>query len=537
MNSISAECDQLYRIALDRFEGGRLQEAVAACSALGARYPRFADGWYISSVLAQRLGNLAKALEFIDRALAIDPRSALHAVRKASVLLALSRRTEAAALVAMVDHPSGTKGGSSMDLRAAGALATYYTHAGEHERALRHYRAIGKARPDSATNLYNLAATGRILGNLTEAEHAYDAALTRDPSNWEAYYLRSGLRRQTMAWNHLPEIEAALDRVPADDVMGRAYVCYALAKELEDLGENDRSFAALDAGAKARRAGIRYDVADDLGAIDAIIASYSAETIAALIHKGGHGSAEPIFILGLPRTGTTLVERILSSHSAVYPAGELNNFAGEMGKAVQALAHGKPLAKPAMIDLSLGLDFAALGRAYVESTRPQTGHTAHFVDKMPLNHLYCGLIAAALPNARMIELVRHPLDTCYAIYKQLFTSAYPFSYDLGEIADYYLAYQRLMAHWHHVLPGRIHRLPYEALIADQQGETAKLLAFCALDHEAACDSFEKNGNSCSTASAAQVREKIYASSVGKWRHFAEQLGPLADRLRAGGIPC
>lgn len=531
MNGIaSADCDRLYRAALDRLESGRLQEAVAACSTLGARFPRFAEGWYVSSVLAQRLGNLAKALEFIDRALAIDPGGRLFKVRKASVLFALSRRGEAAALVRAADD------GGATDLRVSGALATYYTHAGAHDRALHHYRAIGQARPDSTQNLYNLAATERMLGNLAASERAYDAALARDPDNWEAYYLRSGLRRQNAERNHLPAIEAALARVPANDPMGRAYLRYALAKELEDLGENARSFAALDAGARARRAAIRYDVADDLNAIDAIIASYSAGTIARLVDQGGDGSAEPIFVLGLPRTGTTLVERILSSHSAVYPAGELNNFAGEMGKAVQALARGRPLAKPAMIELSRDLDFAALGRAYVDSTRPQTGHSPHFVDKMPLNHLYCGLIAAALPNARMIEVVRHPLDTCYAIYKQLFTAAYPFSYDLAEIADYYLAYRRLMDHWHRVLPGRIHRLPYEALIADQQGETERLLAFCGLDFEPACSNFEQNRNSCSTASAVQVRQKIYASSVGKWQDFADELAPLAARLRAGGVP-
>lgn len=525
MNSMIMERDRLYRDALGHIDSGRLQEAVAACSTLGARFPRFAEGWYVSSVLAQRLGNPAKALEFIDRALALEAANPLFVVRRASVLASSSRSEEADALIRSVDV------GEPRDLRVSGALATYYTHAEKHELALRHYRAIAAWQPDSTQNLFNLAATERFLGNIAESERAYTAALAKDPANWEAYYLRSGLRRQTQGNNHVVELEQALARVASSDWMGRSYVYYAIAKELEDLGEYARSFEALRHGAASRRSNMRYDVADDVDTIHAIIDNYSAATLGRLA-GGGHPSREPIFVLGLPRTGTTLVERILGSHSAVSAAGELNNFAGEMSKAIASGSGGRRLSKTDMIAASRDLDFAALGRRYIESTRPKTGHLPRFVDKMPLNYLYCGLIASALPNARIIELVRHPLDTCYAIYKQLFTSAYPFSYDLDDIAAYYLAYLRLMDHWHRVLPGRIHRLPYEALIANQQRETDRLLAFCGLDFEPACSNFEQNPNGCTTASAVQVRQKIYSSSVGKWEHFAEQLAPLRDRLRS-----
>jgi len=151
---------------------------------------------------------------------------------------------------------------------------------------------------------------------------------------------------------------------------------------------------------------------------------------------------------------------------------------------------------------------------------------------MPLNYLYCGLIAKALPNAKIVELVRHPMDTCFSVYKQLFTAAYPFSYDLNDLAEYYLAYVRLMRHWHAVMPGRIHRICYEQLVDNQEAESRRLLAFCDLDWEDGCLAFEKNKHVSTTASAAQVREPIYRSSLGKWRQVQHHLQPFREKLLA-----
>jgi hypothetical protein len=271
-----------------------------------------------------------------------------------------------------------------------------------------------------------------------------------------------------------------------------------------------------------------YDVADDVATVDEIIKTYTPGICRAV---DGDNNREPIFIVGLPRTGTTLVDRILSSHSTVFAAGELNNFALEMTRLIQR--QGSVRSKSEAIAASLHIDFAQLGKNYIDSTRPQTGHSAHFIDKMPLNYLYCGLIAKALPNAKIIELVRHPLDTCYAIYKQLFTLAYPFSYDLDDLAQYYLAYVRLMQHWHAALPGRILRVRYEDVVDNQEQQTRRLLQYCELDWEDGCLAFEKNRQASTTASAVQVREPIYRSSLGKWRHVQHELQPLIEKLRAG----
>jgi hypothetical protein len=188
-----------------------------------------------------------------------------------------------------------------------------------------------------------------------------------------------------------------------------------------------------------------------------------------------------------------------------------------------------------MIQASSQLDFEALGRDYLALARASGAIGEYFIDKMPLNFLYCGLIRRALPQARIVHVQRHPMAACYAMFKTLFEDAYPFSYDLSELGRYYLAYRRLMRHWAQAMPGRIYELRYESMIEDQLGETRRLLAFCGLDWEDACAQFHENPDPSTTASAAQVRQPIYDSSVEQWRHYAEQLSELRRLLMEGGI--
>ena len=274
---------------------------------------------------------------------------------------------------------------------------------------------------------------------------------------------------------------------------------------------------------------MQYDVDSDIRTMELISRHYNGTTFDSQIT--GHDNGAAIFILGMPRTGTTLVERIIGSHPDVYAAGELNNFAIELTR----LAGEPGISKEDLVARTTTIDFAALGRNYIDSTRPGSGTTARFIDKMPLNFLYAGLIHLALPRARIINLERHPLDTCYAIYKTLFQDAYPFSYTLPELGRYYLAYHRLMQHWHRVMPGVIHTVRYEQLVQDTQTESRALLACCGLPWQDRCLRFYDSPLSSTTASASQVRLPVYASSVGRWREYREQLKPLIDILQQGGI--
>jgi hypothetical protein len=184
---------------------------------------------------------------------------------------------------------------------------------------------------------------------------------------------------------------------------------------------------------------------------------------------------------------------------------------------------------------SAGVDFAELGHDYLSRVRSDFNGESRFIDKMPLNYLYCGLIRRALPNAKIVHLRRHPMAACYAMYKTLFEDGYPFSYDLAEIARYYIAYRRLMDHWCATMPGAIHTLSYEDLIADQLAGTRRLLDFCGLEWEDACAQFHQNPAASTTASAVQVRRPIYDTSISQWRHYAGQLAELSAHFRAAGI--
>jgi len=520
MNTLSAAAASQFRQAQALFAQGRAPEAAVACKALCEQFPRFPGGWHLASAVALRLGRLDKALEFIDRALALSPGESVLGLHRARVLLLQGQTALALALASDIERLHAREPAAQVE------LAGFFSLCNEHARALPYYQQLSRQAPERAQNWFNLASTERFVGHIEAAEAAYDRGLRLAPQNYEAYYVRAGLRKQTAERNHVAELEQR--RAATAEWNGQWQIDYALAKEYEDLGEDTRAFAALQRGASLRRAHMNYQVQDDVIAMQAIAAAYpSAST-----DTPGHDSAEPIFVLGLPRTGTTLAERILGSHSQVFAAGELNHFASEMTRALQARSAGRALGKLDAIAASPDLDFAALGRAYVAATRPATGHRPRFVDKMPLNFLYVGLIARALPQARIIELLRHPLDTCYAMYKQMFTMAYPFSYDLQDLAAYFCAYRRLMAHWHRILPGRVLRLRYEDLVEDQAGQTRRLLEHCGLPWEDACLSFERNTQASTTASAVQVREKLYRSSLGKWQRYTTELNPLIEALRA-----
>ena len=280
---------------------------------------------------------------------------------------------------------------------------------------------------------------------------------------------------------------------------------------------------------------MRYGIEGDLETMARIAALYDAEMFRG--QASGDDNEEAIFVLGMPRTGTTLVERILASHSSTTAAGELNNFALQLAHLArqQPGVKGDSLKKSALVEISASLDFSQLGKAYIDSTRPLSGRTPRFIDKMPLNFLYAGLIHRALPRAKIIHLQRHPLDTCYAIYKTLFKDAYPFSYTQQELGRYYLAYRELMAHWEAVMPGVIHRVTYEALVDDVERESRRLLEYCDLPWEDGCLRFYENRAASTTASASQVREPVYRSSVGKWRCYREQLQPLRQLLEQSGV--
>jgi hypothetical protein len=309
------------------------------------------------------------------------------------------------------------------------------------------------------------------------------------------------------------------------------YLRFALAKEHEDLERYPAAFAHFQAGNSLQRTHMKYDVSRDVAVIDRIIATHTSQQLS--MASAGYETEEPVFVVGLPRTGTSLVERILGAHSAVYSAGELNDFALALLLALHKSGVSSKISKSELVERSLSLNMRALGRRYIERTRPRTGRSPRFVDKLPGNYLYLGLISVALPQARVVLLERDAMDACCAIYTALFAGAYPFSYDMSDLGAYYLAYRRLADHWIQCLGDRMLVVRYENLVANFEDESRRLIEFCGLSWEDACATYYSSAAPTTTASAVQVRRPIYRTSIGRWRVYEQQLAPLRSLLQSG----
>ncbi len=517
---------QIYRQSIAALNARDWAVAWRMSSALAQGYPQHAGVRFVAGVAALQLRQLRAAEDHLEAATRLNPDRADYAAQFGR-LLALTHRTSAALIQA--DRAWATLPDDPMVLDILGVI---YTQANAHARAAEVFTRGVSHMPGDARLRFNLAASLTFIGDIDGAEAAYEACLRLQPRYWKAYLSLSQLRRQTREHNHVERWRAMLAQA-AGDAEGQLCLNMALEKELDDLGEYPQAFAHLAAGKAAWRSRLDYASARDEAMFQSLIDFFPLDAAAP---AEGCSSEEPIFVFGLPRTGTTLVDRILSSHSRVQSAGELNNF----GVALNALARQPTSSLRELVEhlRTQRIDWRALGESYLRSTRPGTGQRPHFVDKLPHNFLYAGFIARAFPRARLICLRRDPVDSCFSNFRQLFhlgSPNYDYSYDLLDTGRYYLMFDRLMTHWRHVLPGRILEVAYEDIVQAQEATTRRLLGFCGLPWEEACLHFERNTAPVATASAVQVRSPIYRSSLHRWRRYAGQLQPLCDLLEAGGV--
>lgn len=498
--------------------------AAAAAKALAETRPEEPSGFFLLAMVAAEAGHVARAIPLLEAAVARGA-EAEHLAQLARLLILVRRDGEAAeaAHKALALMPQ--------DALTLDTIGCTLARLGDHEASVQPFAAAVAAEPRNLDYRYNLAAASGFTGRVDDARAHYEAILGAEPGNARAHYALAILSRQNAQANHIPRLQAALAdaKAPGDALRIR----YALAKEMEDVGD-PAAFRHLAIANAEHKNNIRYDFAQDAAIFDAIEALFGGGQLA---DSPGDPDPAPIFVTGMPRTGTTLVDRILSSHPEVGSAGELQ----AMPLAVKELA-GTPsrtIIDPATIAASGTLDPAQVGRTYLARAahhRPED--TPRFTDKLPANFLYIGHIARALPNARIVCLRRNPMDTVWSNYKNLFASQsayYAYSYDLMDTARYYARFDRLMALWDRLMPGRVLQLSYEALVADQEGETRRLLAHCGLEWDDACLSFHENKAAVATPSAAQVRRPLNADAVGKWRVHERELRPVQDWLQAQGI--
>ena len=459
--------------------------------------------------------------ETAQRSLELQPQRLDVLFLWAETLICTGRIAEARAQLGEIERLAGG------DAEAWNQLLLFYTQLGRHHAAYECARRLLALLPRSPGALFSVASAATVLGQIDEAEKHLDSIISTDPKQAEAYYTRATLRRQSRGENHVEELKCRLSETPAG-AAAEVPLNYALGKEYEDLGDYEESFACFARGAAARQARLSYDVATDEATSTEIINTFDE----AWRDRSSAGPAiyGPIFVLGLPRSGTTLIDRILNAHAEVTSLGEVSDFAYAVMR-----AGGPASGKSQLIKQVASADLTVLGKGYWKALQGYGETTPCLIDKTPANYLYLGLILQSLPAVSVVHVRRHPMASGYAMFKALFRMGYPFSYDLGQIGRYYAAYHRLMEHWRNLYPGRILDVDYEALVDDQEAVSREIVRHCHLKWSDACLTYHNNATPTATASAAQVREPIYRQARDMWRQVEHHLEPLANTLRAEGI--
>lgn len=516
----------LFERAVRLWRKGKLNDAIGLCNEFIKRYRRDPRGWHLLSEINLHRGSFANAIECAGQAVKLKPGEPFYWALLGRCHIASGNKSGA---ISSADKAAGL---NPADPAILDSLGSIYTFADEQMRALPLFEKAVSADPDNPWFLYNLATCQRMTGQLDEAGHNLEKTIRINPGDCKAHYIRSDLGQWTHESNHIGEMERLLHN-GLDNWQDEMLIRFALGKEKEDVGDYDGAFMYFSSACDLKRRHMQYDVDQDIEVMEKIISTHTPDVLQGL--TGGHKSGEPVFVLGLPRSGTTLVDRIIGSHSDVYSAGELSEFAAQLVNAVTGQNGRQQLSKTEMVDASLRVDMESLGHSYIEATRPRTGHTPRFIDKMPLNYLYCGLIRTALPNAGIISLRRNVLDSCFSMYKSMFTAPYPFAYDLNDLGKYYVAWHRLMEHWEKTLGDGLLEIRYEELVTRQEAVSRDILEFCGLDWQDACLQFHKSATPTSTASAVQVRRPMYQSSIGRWKNYEKHLEPLITLLEREGI--
>jgi tetratricopeptide (TPR) repeat protein len=405
--------------------------------------------------------------------------------------------------------------------------AVILCHVGEYEPAIVLYEALLVERPHSRMWL-SFGHTLKTAGHTERAIAAYRHALELEPGCGDACWSLANLKTFRFEDAEVEAMRAQLARadLPVDD---RYQFEFALGKALEDRADYAESFAHYLEGNRQRRATVSYSADENHERIQRAKRILTAEFFR---EREGWGDPTqgPIFVLGMPRAGSTLIEQILSSHSQVEGTMELPEM-NSLARGLRRMAESPREGYVSILGEQDPEALRALGRSYLERTRVhrRTG-APFFIDKMPNNYQHIGLIRLALPNARIVDARRHPLACCLSVFKQLFARGQNFSYDLHELGRYYRDYVDSMAHYDAVLPGLVHRVHYENMVDDTEAEVRRLLEFCGLPFEEGCLRFHENTRAVRTASSEQVRKPIYREGKDHFRHYAQWLGPLEDAL-------
>ena len=509
--------DSLHNLGLILLERGSVDEAVRLLRRACYQQPNNPDAQNSLGVALQALKQPERAIEHHRTALAVSPDYPEAHLSLGFALQTLNRIDEA------ISHYQRALAIRPDYAEAHHNLATALQLLDRPTEAIPHYRMALATRPNLAEVHHDLGIALQTVGNIEEASRSIEQAIALAPKNARFYRSLVGCKRIATDDPCLPAMEALAEEIATLSEEGQMELHFALGGAFAELGRPARSFPHLLEGNAIKRRQIVYDEAAVLGYFEHIRAAYTSEIMR---DKQGIGdpSAIPVFVLGMPRSGSTLIEQILASHPKIFGAGELNDFE----EAATNLGGLDPKTACLLTQDAL----YQIGANYVSSVKARAPDTARIVDKMPGNFRLAGPIHLALPNARIIHTMRDPIDTCLSCFSKLFSGDQPYTYDLGELGRYYRAYEGLMDHWRTVLPdGVMLEVQYEEVVADIEREARRLIAHCGLEWDDACLSFYKTKRVVRTASSAQARRPIYNSSVGRWHPYRDMIGPLFEALR------
>ncbi len=538
---------------------GLVAKAEAIYRGILAQHDDHDPAWHALGLLAYAAGNAGLAIQCIEQAIRVNGTAALYRRN----LCEMYRR------VGMIDKAIDTGLAACRlapdDVDAHYNLGLAYTDAQEHARAINAYRAALALAPNHGLSWNNLGAAlqqtnanrdaeqayanavavdpkhaealnnlGTLLaerGKIDAARQRFEQALAARPGFVEAHYNLSSLKTYRLDDPHLAALEQLQAQRERLDNRARVRHAFALGKALDDVGQYDRAFAAYEEGNRLQHRLLPYDEPRAEREVERILQVFDAAFFErhASLRTGDKDQRTPVFIVGMPRSGTTLLEQILCSHPAVHGAGELRELHQSIYDA-RLVAGGEPFAN-GFEDIDDNA-IRCIGKDYLQRVWQLAPDSAFITDKMPANFLYLGVIHLALPHAKIIHAMRDPMDSCFSCYTRLFNDTMGFAYDQGTLGRYYARYMRLMEHWRTVLPpGTILDLPYEAMVADTRAQSRRVLEFIGLPWNEACLDFHRNDRLVKTASVAQVRKPIYKTSVARWKHFASHLKPLHELVK------
>ncbi|WP_192256194.1 tetratricopeptide repeat-containing sulfotransferase family protein [Mesorhizobium silamurunense] len=529
------EAEQLYRQVLGQqpnhaaalhflglllHQTGRSEEGLDLIEQSVTLQPRNADFLNNMGTVMRDLGRVAAAVDFFRGAVDIRPDQLAARDNLGSSLKQLGQFEGAEEIY------RGTIGRNPFHVRARIGLAETLQEAGRLDEAIALFRESLSIRPKDAELLYGLGVAMMEKGKLTEAADLARQAVAIAPAMAKAWLLLTQVKRQSERDPELASMEAEHAKAPQDS-LARMQLSFGLGKANDDLKDYGRAFDYFAEGNAIRRKGIDYDpvrTRDEFEAMKAVFDKAFFEK-----HKPSDIADDaPIFVVGMPRSGTTLVEQIIASHPQVFGAGELSILKTAVGKQFpMSMQGGFPWGIADMPDKA----FAEAGQAYLDMLHTRYPGFRHVTDKMPGNFLLVGFLHMMLPKAKIVHCARDAAATCLSIFKVHFRGdSHRYGYDLGELADFHNLYADIMAHWHKVLPGVVHDVRYEDFVADQEGQTRALMAHLGLPWDDKVLAFHETDRPVRTASAAQVRQPMYQGSVDLWKRYGDRLKPLLDKL-------